>query len=95
MLDGGFIQNSKLLIQNFAARAECAFPRDHFLTESERSGERLLEAARRVGGSESITGFLGWYIRLRALRLRRDKGSQILDDGLWVGLILKDHKYVL
>jgi hypothetical protein len=23
------IQNSKLLIQNFAARAECAFPRDH------------------------------------------------------------------
>jgi hypothetical protein len=32
MLDGGFIQNSKLLIQNFAARAECAFPRDHFLT---------------------------------------------------------------
>jgi hypothetical protein len=26
MLDGGFIQN-------FAARAESAFPRDHFLTE--------------------------------------------------------------
>ena len=25
-----------------------------FLTESERSGERLLEAARRVSGSESI-----------------------------------------
>jgi len=59
MLDGGFIQNSKLLIQNFAARAECAFPRDHFLTESERSGERLLEAARRVSGSESITGLTG------------------------------------
>jgi hypothetical protein len=39
-LDG--IQNSKWLIQNFAARAECAFPSDHFLTESERSGERLL-----------------------------------------------------
>jgi hypothetical protein len=32
MLDGGFIQNSKLLIQNFPARAECAFPTDHFLT---------------------------------------------------------------
>jgi hypothetical protein len=32
MLDGGFIQNSKLLIQNFAACAECAFPTDHFLT---------------------------------------------------------------
>jgi len=32
MLDGEFIQNSKLLIQNFAGRAECAFPRDHFLT---------------------------------------------------------------
>ena len=31
-----------------------------FLTESERSGERLLKAARRVNGSESITGFLGW-----------------------------------
>jgi hypothetical protein len=28
MLDGGFIQNSKLLIQNFAARAECAFPKN-------------------------------------------------------------------
>ena len=55
-----------------------------FLTESERSGERLLEAARRVSGSESITGFLGWYIRLRASRLRRDKGRQILDDGLWI-----------
>ena len=27
--------------------------RKHFLTESERSGERLLEAARRVSGSES------------------------------------------
>jgi hypothetical protein len=30
MFNGGFIQNSKLLIQNFAACAECAFPRDHF-----------------------------------------------------------------
>ena len=29
MLDGGFIQHSKLPIQNFAACAECAFPRDH------------------------------------------------------------------
>jgi hypothetical protein len=29
MLDGGFIQNSKLLIQNFAACAECAFPNEH------------------------------------------------------------------
>ena len=28
--------------------------RKHFLTESERSGQRLLEAARRVSGSESI-----------------------------------------
>ena len=32
MLNVGFIQNSKLLIQNFAACAECEFPRDHFLT---------------------------------------------------------------
>ena len=79
MLDGGFIQNSKLLIQNFAARAECAFPRDHFLTESERSGERLLKAARRVSESESIyrinrisrTG-VKWQSRL------------ILDVGLWI-----------
>jgi hypothetical protein len=31
--------------------------RKHFLTEPERSEERLLEAARRVSGSESITGF--------------------------------------
>jgi len=41
-----------------------------FLTESERSGERLPRAARRVSGSESInriseifdrmTGFAGW-----------------------------------
>ena len=29
MLDGGFIQNSKLLIQNFAVCAECAFPEEH------------------------------------------------------------------
>jgi hypothetical protein len=54
MVDSFRIQNSKLLIQNFAGRAECAFPRDHFLTESERSGERLLKAARRVSESESI-----------------------------------------
>jgi hypothetical protein len=33
--------------------------RKHFLTESERSGERLLQAARRVSGSESITGLTG------------------------------------
>jgi hypothetical protein len=32
----------------------------HFLTESEWSEERLLEAARRVSGSESITGLTGW-----------------------------------
>jgi hypothetical protein len=30
-----------------------------FLTESERSGERLLKAARRVSGSESIAGLTG------------------------------------
>jgi hypothetical protein len=79
MVDGGFIQNSKLLIQNFAGRAECAFPRDHFLTESERSGERLLKAARRVSESESIyrinrisrTG-VKWQSRL------------ILNVGLWI-----------
>ena len=29
MVDGGFIQNSKLLIQNFAVCAECAFPKEH------------------------------------------------------------------
>jgi hypothetical protein len=33
--------------------------RKYFLTESERSEERLLEAARRVSGSESIAGLTG------------------------------------
>jgi hypothetical protein len=33
--------------------------RKYFLTESERSEERLLEAAHRVSGSESIAGLTG------------------------------------
>ena len=33
---------------------------------------------------DKITGFLGLCIRLRASRLRRDKGWQILDDVLWI-----------
>ena len=70
MLDGGFIQNSKLLIQNFAAHAECSFPRDHFLIESERSGERLLKAARRVSESESI-------FRISGTRAGRDSGFRV------------------
>jgi hypothetical protein len=53
--------------------------RKHFLTESERSGERLLQAARRVSGSDSIyrinkisrTG-VKWQSRL------------ILNVGLWI-----------
>jgi hypothetical protein len=58
-----------------------------FLTESERSGERLLEAARRVSGSESITELKG----------REQDGLWILDDEFWIvgGLVLKDCKYAL
>jgi hypothetical protein len=44
--------------------------RKHFLTESERSGERLLEAARRVSGSDSIN------------RINRMGAGWIMDFGL-------------
>jgi hypothetical protein len=64
----------------------CRFSK-HFLKGSERSGEGLLKAARRVSGSESITGLAGLAGRerlvdcggaavavlLHASRLRRDK----------------------
>jgi hypothetical protein len=33
-----------------------------FLTESERSGERLLKAARRVSGSDSIYRIAEWAL---------------------------------
>ena len=55
-----------------------------FLTESERSGERLPRAAHRVSESESInrvyriseffnrmTGFSGWTVWRRLMSLRR------------------------
>ena len=75
MLDFGFIQNSKLLIQNFATCAKSAFPRDHFLPETERSGERLLEAARRVSGSESINKILEIFTELSGLGQEEIQGS--------------------
>ena len=58
-----------------------------FLTESERSGERLQVAARRVSESKSITGLKG----------REQDGLWILDDEFWIvgGLVLKDCKYAL
>jgi hypothetical protein len=44
------------------------------LTESERSEERLLEAAHRVSGSDSATGLTG----------REQDGLWILDDEFWI-----------
>ena len=56
-----------------------------FLTESERSGERLLKAARRVSGSESINGILDFLTGL-AGRKMMDFECWIVDDGLMVRL---------
>jgi hypothetical protein len=57
-----------------------------FFTESERSGERLLKVARRVSGSESITGLTGRGIAAQPLwRVAgsewRKRVGQILDFG--------------
>jgi hypothetical protein len=43
-------------------------PEGFFPTESERSGERLLEAASRVSGSESINQIIGmsFYPKFRS-----------------------------
>ena len=64
MVNGGFIQNSKLLIQIFAARAECAFPTDHFLTG--------FTGLTRFGGTGEDGGGAAVAVLLRASRLRRD-----------------------
>ena len=57
MLDGGFIQNSKLLIQNFAACAESSFPRDHFFDKINRiSGTR----AGGDSGGAFLQENMGW-----------------------------------
>jgi hypothetical protein len=58
-----------------------------FLTKSKHSEERLLEAARRVSGSEStLQDSVGRGILLRASRLRRDKvaGEGSRDFGFWI-----------
>jgi hypothetical protein len=59
-----------------------------FLTESERNGERLLEAARRVSESESINRISEFFDRM--IRLRKGNSGRtsqdFQDEQDWNGL---------
>jgi hypothetical protein len=68
MVDSFRIQNSAFKISQLVRSVR--FQEIIFLTESERSGERLLKAARRVSESESIFRSIG-------TRAGRDSGFRV------------------
>ena len=55
------------------------------MTDSERSGERLLKAARRASGSDSIkriSEFFGKINRIIRTRAGRDSGGAFLQENM-------------
>ena len=80
MLNVGWWIHSEFKIAHSKFRSPCGVcvSKRSFLTESERSGERLLKAARRVSESESIYRIN----RISGTRAGRDSGSAFLQENM-------------